>query len=232
MAQQYYVQGVTDEYLRSLAAAKPADTYRTYSSAIRRFTAYCALREVLPIDAPTALVESWIADRLKDVSRNTVYTDLAGLKYFYAWAVERGYRKDNPTVPVDLVDVSDEEEAFILLTLDPLGGMAGVDESKIAELMQEVTVDDAALEAMIASLKPAPASEAEATGTRRTRIGAPKIQYEIVFEDEAQQQRWFALLRTLRPRYPNVETIAGRLDAFMAEALEALGLAPAKEGGE
>lgn len=49
-------------------------------------------------------------------------------------ALERG----EPTVPVDYIDVSPEEELVILASLDPLAAMAGTDSPKLGELMQEI----------------------------------------------------------------------------------------------
>lgn len=42
------------------------------------------------------------------------------------------------TVPVVYVDLSDQEEALILATLDPLGAMAGKDSDKLAGLVAEI----------------------------------------------------------------------------------------------
>lgn len=48
-------------------------------------------------------------------------------------------------VPVLYVDLSPEEEALVLATLDPIGAMATTDEAKLNELLADVTVDDAGL---------------------------------------------------------------------------------------
>lgn len=45
--------------------------------------------------------------------------------------------------------------------------------------------------------------------------GNPVIQYAIVFEDEGQQQRWFAFIRWLKSTYTDLDTVAGRLDTFL-----------------
>jgi ParB-like chromosome segregation protein Spo0J len=60
-----------------------------------------------------------------------------------------------PTVPVDYVDLSDEEEKAILATLDPLAGMATTDVEKQAELLKEIhATGSEALKATLGSLKP------------------------------------------------------------------------------
>ena len=45
------------------------------------------------------------------------------------------------------------------------------------------------------------------------------IQYNIVFDDEAQQRRWFDFIRWLRDQYSNTETVAQRLDAHLKQTL-------------
>ena len=44
-------------------------------------------------------------------------------------------REGNTTIPVVYVDVSEEEEALILSTLDPIAGMAATDKAKLDELL-------------------------------------------------------------------------------------------------
>jgi hypothetical protein len=56
---------------------------------------------------------------------------------------------------------------------------------------------------------------------KSTGLGDPIIQYNIVFDDEGQQQAWFSLLRRLRTRRPDLETIGARLAAHIAEIEEA-----------
>jgi hypothetical protein len=45
---------------------------------------------------------------------------------------------DEPTVPVLYVDLTEEEEKKILLTIDPIAGMAAMDDEKFRELVAEV----------------------------------------------------------------------------------------------
>ena len=49
-------------------------------------------------------------------------------------------------------------------------------------------------------------------------LGNPVIQYALIFDDEDQQKRFFALLRELKQRYPDSGTNAARLDRFISEA--------------
>jgi DNA modification methylase len=66
-------------------------------------------------------------------------------------ALERG----EATVPVLYVDLSPEEEALVLVSLDPLAAMAGVDDEKVQALLADVSVDSEALAAMLAGIAPA-----------------------------------------------------------------------------
>jgi hypothetical protein len=45
---------------------------------------------------------------------------------------------EQPAIPIDWVDVSEEEEELILQTFDPIGAMARADRTKIAELAESV----------------------------------------------------------------------------------------------
>jgi DNA methylase len=65
-----------------------------------------------------------------------------------ALALSRG----EPAVPVLYVDLSPEEEALVLATLDPIGAMAGRDDEKLKALLADVTVDDAGLLALLGEL--------------------------------------------------------------------------------
>jgi hypothetical protein len=55
-------------------------------------------------------------------------------------------------VPVLYVDLSAEEEALVLATLDPIGAMAGRDDEKLRALLADVAVDDDGLAALLADL--------------------------------------------------------------------------------
>jgi DNA modification methylase len=55
-------------------------------------------------------------------------------------------------VPAVFVDLSDDEEALVLATLDPLAAMAETDAAALAALLASVSVGDDALAAMLADL--------------------------------------------------------------------------------
>jgi len=43
------------------------------------------------------------------------------------------------------------------------------------------------------------------------------IQYNIIFDDESQQDKWFSFLRKLKDKYPNQETIGERLSQYIED---------------
>ena len=68
--------------------------------------------------------------------------------------VEEALSRAEPSVPVLYVDLSEDEEALALATLDPLACMAIPDQGKLAELLAEITVDDAGLAALLDGMRP------------------------------------------------------------------------------
>ena len=68
--------------------------------------------------------------------------------------VEEALSRGEPSVPVLYVDLSPEEEALVLATLDPIGAMADRDGAKLEALLAEITVDDAGLQALLDGMRP------------------------------------------------------------------------------
>ncbi len=66
--------------------------------------------------------------------------------------IEEAISRDEPTVPVLYVQLSPDEEALVLATLDPIGAMADRDGARLAALLAEVSVDDAGLRRLLADL--------------------------------------------------------------------------------
>jgi hypothetical protein len=65
-------------------------------------------------------------------------------------AISRG----EASIPVVYVDLSDEEEAIVLASYDPLAGMAVTDQAQLDALLEEVSFDSKALEDAIRALAP------------------------------------------------------------------------------
>jgi hypothetical protein len=61
-------------------------------------------------------------------------------------------REHQLLIPVEYVDLSEEEERRVLLTIDPLGALAEAQEAKLQELLQRTTVEEEGLELVLAEL--------------------------------------------------------------------------------
>ena len=54
-------------------------------------------------------------------------------------------RNGETEIPVKYVDLSEDEEALILATIDPIAGMAATDKEKLDELINDIQTEDEAL---------------------------------------------------------------------------------------
>jgi DNA modification methylase len=70
--------------------------------------------------------------------------------------VELAVARHEAEVPVVYVDLEEAEESVVLASLDPLSGMALVDQGKLDALLAQVSVKDEALNAFLESLKSPP----------------------------------------------------------------------------
>jgi DNA modification methylase len=66
--------------------------------------------------------------------------------------IEEALSRNEPVVPVLWVDLSTEEEALVLATLDPIAAMADQDDERLRSLLAEVAVDDDGLAALLVDL--------------------------------------------------------------------------------
>ena len=57
-----------------------------------------------------------------------------------------------PTVPVKYVDLTEQEEALILATFDPIAAMAATDKTQLDALLREVQSGEAGVQAMLAEV--------------------------------------------------------------------------------
>ena len=55
----------------------------------------------------------------------------------------------------------------------------------------------------------------DSEGTRG--LGEPIVSYNIIFDDEQQQQKWFDFLKDLKEQYPDESTIAEKIIQFIEE---------------
>lgn len=89
--------------------------------------------------------------------------------------IEEAITRHEKTVPVLYVDLSPEEEAQVLATLDPISAMATHDQEALDELLADLHVDDAGLQALLDSLgsQEAPKKDEPAGGGPSDEITCP-----------------------------------------------------------
>lgn len=87
-------------------------------------------------------------------------------------------------VPVVILDVTEAEAAKLLATVDPLSALAGQDDTKLIELLQGVSSDTAAVQAMLAGLVKLPEEGGEAA-----QFDLPPPSYDVLVTcaDEREQ---------------------------------------------
>jgi ParB-like chromosome segregation protein Spo0J len=61
-------------------------------------------------------------------------------------------RSNVDSLPVEYVDLTEEEEALALAMLDPIAAMAATDKQKLDELLRQVQSDDERVQAMLAEM--------------------------------------------------------------------------------
>jgi hypothetical protein len=66
--------------------------------------------------------------------------------------VWQGLQNKNANIPYVVVDVTEDEEAYILATFDPITSLAQYDSQKLDELLRDVQSDDAAIQQMLSDL--------------------------------------------------------------------------------
>jgi hypothetical protein len=66
--------------------------------------------------------------------------------------IEEALSRHEKTIPVIYVDLDPEEERVVLASLDPIGAMAERDQERLDELLEDLKVDDAGLQALLDSL--------------------------------------------------------------------------------
>lgn len=66
--------------------------------------------------------------------------------------VELARRRGEAEVPVIYVELSEEEEALVLATIDPIGGLASTNDDILRALLDDVSTDDAGLQALLDQL--------------------------------------------------------------------------------
>ena len=80
--------------------------------------------------------------------------------------IELALARNEPSVPVTYVELTEDEERLVLATLDPLSAMAEAEQDALASLLASISTGDDALRALLAEL-------AEQHGIRSALLGDP-----------------------------------------------------------
>lgn len=99
--------------------------------------------------------------------------------------VALGIRRNEPLIPFEEVELSDEEEKIVLASLDPIAGMAGTDATILATLLEGIQLRDdgpllAQLRALADATSKAPAGfQTLDKGTVQTQHTCPSCGFEF-----------------------------------------------------
>lgn len=94
---------------------------------------------------------------------------------------------------------------------------SGYDLMEIEEIIQKITGED---DIDVSNLMDDDSDLEEDNGLSERTPPKPVIQYAIIFDNEEQQQRWFAFVRWLKTEYSDLDTVAERLDEFISRTIE------------
>ena len=125
---------------------------------------------------------------------------------------------------VDVVwaDVNDIEAKRIVLADNRTSDGSTYDYTALNEMIMSLPeldgtgYDKAALDQLINAVNPyIPELEREDTGSRG--LGTPIVHYDIVFDSEEQQAVFYGLIRYLKAKYPDTQSVGERLTRFINE---------------
>jgi hypothetical protein len=84
--------------------------------------------------------------RTVGVVQNIIVNERSGKLLDGHLRVEMAIRSGQPTVPITFVDLSDEEEALILATIDLVTGLAGTNQELLDSLITDIRLSDLGME--------------------------------------------------------------------------------------
>jgi len=132
---------------------------------------------------------------------------------------------------VELTHMTEAQKTAYIVSANRIAEKAGWDSALVAEAyraVEEAGLDPAitgfapeeieALERALEAASELPGMD-EGDLDRSRGLGNPVISYTVIFDDEAQQDRWFEFLRWLKRRDDLEGTIAARLTAVIGELM-------------
>lgn len=128
-------------------------------------------------------------------------------------AISLGWKQ----IDVVFADIDDEHAKRIVLADNKTADGSTYDDAALLELLNSLPdiegtgYDSGDVDALLASLQePEPDPD-------RAGLGTPIVHYDIVFDDEEQQAAFHKLVRALKVRYPDAETIGERIQRFVSD---------------
>jgi hypothetical protein len=80
------------------------------------------------------------------IVQNVVVNERSGRMIDGHLRVQMAISSGQPSVPITYVDLSEEEEALILATIDPVTGLAGTDQKLLDSLITDIRLSDLGME--------------------------------------------------------------------------------------
>lgn len=97
-------------------------------------------------------------------------------------------------VPVLILDLNDDEAEKVLLTHDPIGSLAGIDDDRLSDLLKRVETESEAVDEMLAKLRRQVADESLLSDRPEIEI-VPSYQVVVEVDGEEQQREMYERLR-------------------------------------
>lgn len=152
---------------------------------------------------------------------NPVLIDAAGTIVAGHGRVMAAKKLGMETIPcIRLGHLTPSQVRAYVIADNKLAMNAGWDEELLASEIQAIMeagdlsvtltgFDEAEIADMLAG-----AADPDAPGESKG-LGTPIIHYDLIFDTEEQQAEWFEFIRALKTKYPDHETIAERISAFL-----------------
>jgi hypothetical protein len=128
--------------------------------------------------------------------------------------------EDQETIPVAYLELTEEEEAIALASLDPITGLAVNDKELLKTLIDSIETENQELIDLWDAMLPAASEpdEDESEAADEEKDNGYIIQYNIVFVNEHEQQVWFDFLKKLKATYPGSTEHSTRIIRWISES--------------
>ena len=113
-------------------------------------------------------------------------------------------------VPVDFQDFDDEAaESAHLIADNKLAELSELNQQTLDDLLDEL---NGKIDIALTGFDQLPSAEDEVANV--VRDFKPRMEYNLVFEDEEQQEAWFELLRHIRAKHEEADTAGAAIKLF------------------